>query len=227
MANDSTALTHYAVILFEGFQALDVFGPLDALNITSLDHGIKLSIIGPTLNPVSTKPPPLPTLNLKPGWGFSESVAPTHTYADPPSDIDVLMVPGGLGTNDAANIQPAVELTRKLYPNVKYAFSICTGAKVFAAAGLLDGKKATTNKFKFEAATKPYPQVNWQRSARWVVDGNTWTSSGISAGIDAMLAFIGMVYGREFALDVAKKMEYRWVEDPTDDPWAVSEMLSS
>ncbi|KAM5454223.1 hypothetical protein MaudCBS49596_002236 [Microsporum audouinii] len=226
MAADSQEIKHYAVILFEGFQALDVFGPLDALNITSLDNGIKLSIIGPTLSPVSTKPPPLPTVNLKPGWGFSESVVPTHTYADPPTDIDVLIVPGGLGTSDPSNIEPAVQLTRKLYPDVKYAFSICTGAKVLAAAGLLDGKKATTNKRRYEDTIRPYSQVQWQRSARWVVDGNIWTSSGISSGIDAMLAFIGAVYGREFALTVAKRMEYRWVEDPADDPFAAPESSS-
>nr|AJD23172.1 DJ-1/PfpI family protein [Onygena corvina] len=221
----AAAPTHYAVVLFEGFQALDVFGPLDALNITSLDNGIKLSIIGPDLSPVSTKPPSS-TANLKPGWGFSESVAPTHTYANPPTDIDVLIVPGGMGTNDATNVMPAVQLTRNLYPNVKYLFSICTGAKILAAAGLLDGKQATTNKRHYEIAIKPYPQVKWQRSARWVVDGNIWTSSGISAGTDAMLAFIGMVYGRDFALSVAKRMEYRWVEDPADDPFAAPEMSS-
>ncbi|KAF3480407.1 DNA repair protein REV1 [Arthroderma uncinatum] len=226
VTNTEAAPTHYAVILYEGFQALDVFGPLDALNITSLDNGIKLSIIGPSLGPVSTKPPPLPTVTLKPGWGFSESVVPTHSYADPPTDIDVLVVPGGLGTNDASNIEPAIQLTRKLYPSVKYLFSICTGAKILAAAGLLDGKKATTNKRSFDASTKPYPQVQWQRSARWVVDGNIWTSSGISAGTDAMISFIGTVYGREFALSVAKRMEYRWVEDPADDPWAAPEPSS-
>ncbi|EFQ99110.1 DJ-1/PfpI family protein [Nannizzia gypsea CBS 118893] len=224
MAANSTDLKHYAIILFEGFQALDVFGPLDALNITSLNNGIKLSIIGPTLSPVSTKPPPLPTVNLKPGWGFSESVVPTHSYDDPPTDIDVLIVPGGLGTNHPANIEPTVQLTRRLYPDVKYLFSICTGAKVLAGAGLLDGKKATTNKRRYEESIRPFPHVQWQRSARWVIDGNIWTSSGISAGTDAMLAFIGMIYGREFAQDVAKRMEYRWVEDPADDPFAAPEL---
>ncbi|KDB24032.1 hypothetical protein H109_04063 [Trichophyton interdigitale MR816] len=226
MAGNSTEPRHYAVLLFEGFQALDVFGPLDALNITSLDNGIKLSIIAPTLNPVSTKPPPLPIVNLKPGWGFSESVVPTHSYDDPPTNIDVLIVPGGLGTSHCANIEPTVKLARKLYPEVKYLFSICTGSKVLAEAGLLDGKKATTNKRRYEETTRPYPQVQWQRSARWVIDGNIWTSSGISAGTDAMLAFIGMVYGREYAKAIAKRMEYRWVEDPTDDPFAAPEPSS-
>lgn len=93
---DITVPYRFAYILFPGFEALDVFGPLDVLNSLSLTTKINLTLIADTLEPVA---------NGKVSWWtspvnatFGESVVPTHTFANPPSDIDVLVVPGGLGT---------------------------------------------------------------------------------------------------------------------------------
>lgn len=100
-----------------------------------------------------------------------------------------------------------------------YVVTICTGSGVVARAGILDGKKATTNKIRFEFTEALRPQVNWVRQARWVVDGNIWTSSGISAGIDVTLAFIEKHYGRDLALEIAKYLEYEWHQDADRDPF--------
>jgi transcriptional regulator GlxA family with amidase domain len=206
---------HYAIVLFQGFQALDAFGPLDALNLIARERKIELSIIGPSLDPVSTLPPG----GNASGAGFSQTVVPTHTYADPPSEIDVLIIPGGVGTRDDTTIGPVIELSRQLYPRVQYVFTVCTGSSVIARAGILDGKRATTNKVRFRSIAQDNPQVNWIKKARWVVDGNIWTSSGVTAGIDAMFAFLKSIYGEELATRTAEMMEHIRHEDPDDDPF--------
>ena len=103
--------------------------------------------------------------------------------------------------------------------------TICTGASIAAWAGILNGRNATTNKIRFHNIAAERPQVNWIRKARWVVDGNIWTSSGIAAGIDTILAFIEAMYGRESAVRTATIMEYEWHEDSTDDPFALSDKV--
>lgn len=64
------------------------------------------------------------------------------------------------------------------------------------------------------------PEVNWIRRARWVTDGNIWTSSGISAGIDMAYAFVEDQYGAKVADDIARVQEYVRNRDPTNDPFA-------
>lgn len=65
------------------------------------------------------------------------------------------------------------------------------------------------------------PNVTWVRSARWVVDGNVWTSSGISAGIDMTFAFVEAQFGKEVADRFADAAEYRRIVDSTEDPFAL------
>lgn len=104
---------------------------------------------------------------------------PTHTYDNPPSDIEVLLVPGGAGVR-LLNLTTQIEFVRKMYPNVRYLISTCTGAGILAKAGVLDGRSATTNKKVWNETTQMGPKVEWKSPARWVVDGNIWTSSGVS-----------------------------------------------
>ncbi|KAL9107583.1 MAG: hypothetical protein Q9227_007583 [Pyrenula ochraceoflavens] len=219
MATDRDQLRHYAVVLFPGFQALDVFGPLDVLNILSQSHlELSLSILSSSLDPVPTKTKQLNS-------SFSQSVQPTHTFSSPPTEsIDVLIIPGGYGariapTNDPA-ASPVLKYIKSTVPQVKKVMTICTGAGLLAQTGHLDGKRATTNKARFDATTKLGPNVHWVRKARWVVDGNIWTSSGISAGIDAALAFIAHHYSREEAVQIAQRIEYEWHEDASWDPFS-------
>lgn len=75
---------------------------------------------------------------------------------------------------------PAVEFIRKTYPKLKYLLTICTGAGVAAKAGVLDGKRATTNKAAWNETVKLGPKVKWVSPARWTIDGKIWTSSGVS-----------------------------------------------
>lgn len=143
MSSNSSPPTKYAVALFDGFQSLDVFGPIDALNYLSKTTALELSLLGPTPDPVSTL--------HKPGPGrIGQRVVPTHTYADAPADIEVLLVPGGQGTRDAAHTQVVVDFIRERFPRLRYLLTVCTGSALAARAGVLEGREATTNKLSFD-----------------------------------------------------------------------------
>ncbi|KAL2827864.1 class I glutamine amidotransferase-like protein [Aspergillus pseudoustus] len=227
---------HYAILLFSGFEALDAFGPLEVLNVLAEHKKIQLSVLTETRDPVSTRSPD--PLSHVLGSTCTQEIVPTGTFADfltadnqaatSPKEgskvqkpIDVLIVPGGAGTRFPHVIGPVIDFVRAIYPSVQYALSICNGAGVFARAGILDGKRATTNKILWENTTALRPEVHWVREARWVVDGNVWTASGVSAGIDATLAFVRDVYGGDLANALAREMEYVWDGgDGTRDPFA-------
>lgn len=151
-------------IVYPGFQALDVFGPLDPLNMLSMEVPLKLSIIGPTLEPVSTKAP-LVAPTVSPDFG--QSIVPTHTFASPPKDLDVLIVPGGAGSAYPLELQQAqIDFVKEQYPKLKYLISVCTGASLLARAGVLNGKRATTTKAGWAWTTSTGPNVNWVPKAR-------------------------------------------------------------
>ncbi|KAK0464178.1 class I glutamine amidotransferase-like protein [Armillaria novae-zelandiae] len=183
-SNDSVPL-NYGIVVFPAFQALDVFGPLDALNMLSFAYPLNLSIIAATLDPITTKP----QTNLV-NSNFSESIA---ALAHGP---------------------------QTLTPPLIISLLLCTGATLAARAGVLDGKNATTNKKSWEWATSQGPNVNWISHARWVVDGNIYTTSGVSAGIDGTFAFMEAVYGANATETVANSMEYVRETNSSWDPFA-------
>ncbi|KAI9783162.1 MAG: hypothetical protein M1816_001484 [Peltula sp. TS41687] len=208
----------YGMILFPGFQVLDVFGPLSALEILSKDREMNLYMVAATMKPVSTAYEA--ETNHAKGSNFAQTVLPTHTLADCPG-LDVLIVPGGLGTRASDIIlSPILDFITARYPLLQYLITVCTGSGLVARAGILDGRKATTNKAAWSQIVAWRPCVQWIPEARWVVDGNIWTSAGVSAGIDVTLAFIATVYGDESAQKVADSMEYERHLDPSDDPFA-------
>ncbi|KYK62085.1 ThiJ/PfpI family protein [Drechmeria coniospora] len=205
--------THYAVLLFDGFQALDVFGPLDVLNMLSRDHGLRLSIVAARAGSVSTR-----TASMTQRIG--QDVTATHTLATAPRDIEVLLIPGGMGTRLEDLRRPEVAFIRSVFPRLRFLLTVCTGSSLAARAGVLDGREATTNKRAFDRIRAQSPRVHWVRQARWVRDGNVWTSSGISAGIDMMYAFVGAHYGEDVAAAIAWDAEYTRNLDPSDDPFS-------
>ncbi|TFK74561.1 DJ-1/PfpI family protein [Pluteus cervinus] len=214
MTTNDPPPTHFGVLLFPGFQALDVFGPLDALNILSNTNPTHtLSILSSTLSPVSTKTH-LPGASSS----FHQSIVPTHTFSSPPDSLEVLLIPGGHGTRSP--LLEEIQFVKDIYPKLRYLITVCTGSLLLAKTGVLDGKKATTNKFSFTRIASEQPQVNWVPHARWVVDGNIWTSSGVAAGVDCTLAFIEHVYGEEVGKRIAETMEFTRHTDRDKDPFA-------
>ncbi|PUU73184.1 class I glutamine amidotransferase-like protein [Tuber borchii] len=213
-ADEKPIPTTFGVLLFPGFQALDVFGPIDVLNTLALSKKLNLHIIAETLDPVTTK---LPQPNTT-GSEFHECIVPTHTFATVPP-LDFLLVPGGLGTR-APGLDPTRQFVKNIYPSLKYLMTVCTGSALIAPTGLLDGRSATGNKKLWAWVTSQGPKVNWVAQARWVVDGNIWTSSGIAAGMDAMYAFVKYIWGEEQSKDLAMSLEYERHTDPHWDPFA-------
>ncbi|CAI7568788.1 unnamed protein product [Penicillium glandicola] len=212
-SQEKPAPLRVGIVLFPGFQALDVFGPVDCINILSCSHSVTLALISSTLEPVTTKSPAFAN-------AIGQSVVPTHTFATAPS-LDLLFVPGGLGTRGSSPvIEEAILYIRNVYPQLRYLITVCTGSGLAARAGVLDGKRATTNKMAWVETTGLAGNVDWVPRARWVVDGNVWSSSGVSAGIDATLAWIQEVYGREVARKISNGIEYTRHEDPSHDPFA-------
>jgi len=146
----------------------------------------------------------------------------THTFEDAPR-LDVIVVPGGAGyfqLIEANNTAMEDFLVRRA-PEADYLVSVCIGSVAFARAGLLHGRRATTNKASWTWATHPsHGNVTWVPSARWVQDGNIWTSSGVATGMDMMWAFLRHVYGP--ILDrLVNSIEYTPHTDPDWDPFSV------
>ncbi|OJJ72924.1 hypothetical protein ASPBRDRAFT_81985, partial [Aspergillus brasiliensis CBS 101740] len=210
------------VLLFPGFQALDVFGPLDVLNVLSWSTNttntnintstptLSLSLLSTTLSPISTLPPSIPN-------ALSQSILPTDTLTSSPP-LDVLFIPGGWGTR--APLPEYVEYIRTVYPTLKYLLTVCTGGKLAARAGVLDGKRATTNKNDWEAVVRDAPRVEWVREARWVVDrSDVWSSAGVSAGVDLMFAWVESIWGKEVAERVERVLEFRRWREADVDPF--------
>jgi transcriptional regulator GlxA family with amidase domain len=142
----SSALpTKIGIILFPGFQLLDAAGPLDAFSLLSQQHPLEISILGATLSPISTA-------NAMQSSGAS--IVPTHTFEQARElGLDVLVLPGGLGTRTEENVRDVVKFVKSLElggeGGVRWMLTVCTGSEVLARTGWLDGKRATTNKRAF------------------------------------------------------------------------------
>jgi transcriptional regulator GlxA family with amidase domain len=219
----------YGVILYPGFQLTDVAGPIDVLNVLSSSiPGLSLSLIAETLSPVSTLPPKWPSKDMPP-MTTSQQLVPTHTFATAP-DLDVLIVPGGMGSFDPADfskpnvdgLAPVLDFIKKTYPQLKYLLTVCTGSGITSVTGILDGKRATMFKKAWPVISKWREQVKWVSRARWTEDGNVWTSSGVSSGTDLMFAFAARMYGQDVATEVAEWMEYVIFKgEPEEDPFGI------
>lgn len=137
---------------------------------------MNLYLIAETLDPVTSEPASA-AMNSK-NSSFWPMILPTHTFANTP-ELDVLFVPGGAGVR-APDVKNITDFIADRYPSLEYLITVCTGAGLAAKSGVLDGKRATTNKSAWSTVTAWGPNVNWIRQARWVVDGNIWTSAGVS-----------------------------------------------
>ncbi|KAI1843953.1 hypothetical protein JX266_009819 [Neoarthrinium moseri] len=209
MAPNSDLPKSFGLLVYPGFEALDAFGPMEVVNTLSCTHDMTLAVIAATRDPVSTQ--------SKGVHAVGQSVVPTHTFADAPP-LDVLFIPGGWG---GFNTGPeTLEFLRRVVPKTGHLITVCNGSAVAAQAGLLDGKRATTNKAFWKDCVAYGPKTEWVAQARWVQDGNIWTSSGVSAGIDAALAWVGSIFGEDKATDIANNMEFVRTTSSTSDPFS-------
>ena len=189
--------------VFDRFETLDLFGPLQMLG--NAPHLFEIVVIGLQPGPVRS--------------AQGQSVVADHGLQDCP-DLDLLLVPGGMGTRTLADDAPTMSRLAGIAARCEITMSVCTGAGLLARAGILDGLRATTNKLAFEWVVSQGPGVDWVREARWVDAGRVVTAAGVSAGIDMALDVIARIDGHETARLLARAAEYEWHEDAARDPFA-------
>jgi len=197
-------------LVFEGFELLDLYGPLEFFNMLEDDY--KVRIVAEGTDPVQ-----------------SNRKGPCTVVDDPISAgtaYDILLIPGGHGTRREVENDALLGWIRDAHEKAEWTSSVCSGSALLAKSGILDGRKATSNKSAFAWVMSQGPNVDWQPKARWTEDGDIFTSSGVSAGMDMALALIAADLGVEAAEKVALWGEYHWQRDPSDDPFAVHHGLA-
>lgn len=139
---------------------------------------------------------------VKAGGGMK--ILPTTSFADCPP-LDLICVPGGAGMNPLLNDAEVLDFVRQQAATARYVTSVCTGALVLGAAGLLEGKRAATHWMSREMlpAFGAVPVAE-----RVVVDGNLITGGGVTAGIDFALAVAAQLFGEELAKEIQLAIEY-------------------
>lgn len=192
-----------AVVLFDGFELLDVFGPLEMFG--NYPDIFKIIMVAETPGFVASAQGP----QSKVEEVFSDDI-----------QYDILLVPGGQGARVEVKNSVLLEWLTDQAKLAKYVTSVCTGSALLAKAGLLNGMRATGNKMSFSFVMAQGPKVDWVKQARWVEHGKFFTSSGVSAGIDMSLGLIEKVLGKEAAKQSAIWAEYDWHEDSSWDPFS-------
>ena len=196
-------MTSFSIILFDGFETLDAFGPAEMIGCAPELYSLGYYSLRGGVVESSQK--------------IRVETLPFSKIAD---DQGVLLVPGGEGTRNLVKDHTFLLEIKKMAENAGHVLSVCTGAAILAKTGLLDGLRATSNKLAFNWVSSCGKDVNWIRPARWVADGKFYTSSGVSAGMDMVLGFVRDQNGEETAQNICKLSEYVWNSDKHNDPFA-------
>jgi putative intracellular protease/amidase len=189
-----------AILLFEDFETLDVFGPVEIfgrikdhylINFYSESGGLVNNNHGVAIQTEKLE-------NIKNGVG-------------------IFLIPGGYGTRREVNNRQLIDKIKEISRVSNFVLTVCTGTSLLAKTGLLDGKRATSNKRAFDWVITQGEKVNWIKKARWTKDEKFYTSAGVSAGMDMSLGFLSDIHGVEFARKIAFEIEYNWIEDMEED----------
>lgn len=193
--------THRVVMLaYEQAQILDITGPLEVFSRTTRwlrDHrGIETPAYATEL--VARRAGPVETS------GGLRLLA-TRRYSDV-RNVDTLLIAGGIGYREVMNDAALQDWIRKQFARVERLGSICTGALVLAAAGLLDDKRVTTHWAYCDELARLAPRAHVEPNALYVQSGKLYTSAGVTAGMDMALAIVEQDWGKATALAVAQEL---------------------
>lgn len=181
-----------AFVLYPGITPLDLVGPLQVLSaLSQIDPSFEVAVVGQDLAPLSTDTPLMLT--------------PSHTF-DQVTEAWALIVPGGtVPTLAALANEPLLSWIRRTARTAEVVGSVCTGSLILGAAGLLEGRRATTHwGFRDRLAAFGATPV----AERWVQDGPLLTAAGVSAGIDMALHLVELLAGERMARMVQLLVEY-------------------
>jgi len=174
--NTPDYLPTIGILLYPGFTLLDLAGPQIAIG----NQG-KTLLFWKDHNPVRGDNGP--------------QLLPTTTFAEYEGNIDVLLVPGGFGIEDAMADPEIIEFLQRAAKTARIVSSACTGTLLLAAAGLLDGRRVASHWFAYDVIEKNFPNIELVRDARVVVDGNVFTSGGVTAGIELGIRLLAELKG--------------------------------
>lgn len=186
-------ITNVAILLFDEFETLDVFGPVEIFG--SVDN-YKTSFYS------------LKGGSKKSSQGYSIKTTALSCLND---NLDIFLIPGGFGTRTEVSNQQLIIEIKRVSELSTHVLTVCTGSALLAVTGLLDNLKATTNKNAYNWVISNRSQVKWDNDARWTKDGKYYCSAGVSAGIDMTLHFISDTIGSEIAEKIASDCEYNWI----------------
>jgi transcriptional regulator GlxA family with amidase domain len=184
------------IVLFDGMEELDAIGPWEVLAAWTQmfpDDGYAVC-----------------TLSADGGLtkcGKGLVVGADHSFADVPP-LDVLIYPGGQGTRPQLRDEARLDWVRGQRAAVPLMTSVCTGSLVYAAAGLLAGRPATTHWASLDLLAELDPTIEVRPADRFVDDGDTITAAGVSAGIDMALHLVVRLAGADRAREVRKYIQY-------------------
>ncbi|WP_129841351.1 helix-turn-helix domain-containing protein [Streptomyces sp. RFCAC02] len=198
----TTAGRLIAVVLFDGVDLLDVTGPPEVFSLarreTDEAAGYEVVLAAETLDPVTT--------------AAGVRVLPDTTFdALAARRPDTLVVPGAVAADGRGGVRPltdpaVVTRVRQLAGLSRRVASVCVGAHILAAAGLLDGKRATTHWSTAQRLAADHPDVEVDPDPIFIRQGDVWTGAGISACLDLSLALIADDLGEAVALRVARQL---------------------
>jgi transcriptional regulator GlxA family with amidase domain len=189
-------------VFYENFELLDSYGPLEMFG--SVGPELEIVTVAEIAGPVASTQGP--------------KTLAEYGFGDCPR-LDLVLLPGGIGTLAQLANESMLTFLRDAARTAQLTMSVCSGSALLAKAGLLDGRRATTNKQFFNLATSQSDRVEWVEEARWVDAGSFVTSSGVSAGIDMALAIIERLFDSQRAEQIAVLTEYEWHRDPSWDPF--------
>jgi transcriptional regulator GlxA family with amidase domain len=181
-----------AVLVYDGVKLLDVAGPADVFaEANRLGADYRVALLSPTGADVTTSI----GIRIAVNGGPDFQPAP-HTF----------LIAGGDIYPRTAVPRDLVDATKAVSAGATRVASICTGAFILAAAGLLDGKRATTHWKVAHTLASRYPKIQVEPDAIYVRDGTTYTSAGVSAGIDLALALVEEEHGPDLTREVARAL---------------------
>lgn len=192
----ATGTKHVGILLFDEVEELDAVGPWEVLAYWTKNHpddGYAISCISKDGRPV------LAAKGL--------TIGAHHSYATMPA-LDVLIYPGGWGTRSHLTDDEQLAWVRSQRESVPLMTSVCTGALVYAAAGLLTGRPATTHWASLDLLAKLDPTIEIRPDDRYVDSGDVITAAGVSAGIDMALHLVVRLAGADRARQVRRGIQY-------------------
>lgn len=184
----------FGFLLFDGVEDLDVVGPWEMISVWSKHYGGPEKVF--TLSQHQEWVTSVNDLTMKSHYRFAEC---------PP--LDYLLIPGGQGTRTEIKNSELIRFIKAQATHCEQVLSVCTGALLLQAAGLLRDKEATTHWASLDLLRQD-PHIHVNSKKRFTREGNLWTSAGVSAGIDLALAFIAAIAGDETAGSVQRYTEY-------------------